>query len=231
MLRALGFNTDNVVTTIFLQALIFAVPGVCLGLAMAAILNAGLRQVMFYFTHNYMGYHLSASSVGIGILVGFVVPLCANYFPIRHALGKNLRKSLDINHRSAGELTVTITKLSDMGMSLSQLIIAILLIFLGIICYYIAPVSFLFGDLAMFFHVMNLLLIMMIMGMTFMSMLVQPYFEWMIAYCMVSWPYSKDYALFGVLEKNLTAHHARNIKTAMMFAVVMAFLIFAGTIF
>lgn len=26
-------------------------------------------------------------------------------------------------------------------------------------------------------------------------------------------------------------HHARNVKTAMMFAVVMAFLIFAGTIF
>lgn len=119
MLRALGFNTDNVILTIFLQALLFAIPGVCLGLAMAAVLNAILRYVMFSFTQNYMSFHLSKNAIGIGVLVGLAVPLGANSFPISHALGKNLRKSLDVNHRSAGEMSVTVTKLTDWGMSLS----------------------------------------------------------------------------------------------------------------
>lgn len=78
---------------------------------------------------------------------------------------------------------------------------------------------------------MNLLLILMILGSTFMIMLVQPHVEWAIAYCLVNRPYSKDKGIFGVLQKNLASHHPRNIKTAMMFAIVMAFLIFAATIF
>ena len=119
MLRALGFNTRNVVSLIFLQAIIFAILGAGLGLIMAAILNIILRHVMFSFAQNYMSFHLSNSAIGIGMIIGLIVPLGANLFPMRNALSKNLRKSLDFNHRSASEMIITVTRLTDMGMSLS----------------------------------------------------------------------------------------------------------------
>ena len=50
MLRALGFNTKNVMMTIFIQAMIFAIPGVVFGLGMASVLNAGVRYEILTLT-------------------------------------------------------------------------------------------------------------------------------------------------------------------------------------
>jgi ABC-type antimicrobial peptide transport system permease subunit len=47
MLRALGFNTDNVVYTIGLQALFFSIPGLCIGLTIAGLMNIGVRHILF----------------------------------------------------------------------------------------------------------------------------------------------------------------------------------------
>ena len=231
MLRALGFNTDNVRSTIFLQALVFAVPGVCLGLAMASVLNGFVREFMFYYTQKRTNLHLSNSSILIGTLVGFVVPLGANYFPISHALSKNLRKSLDLVNRSNEEIALARTKLENIGISLTQFIIAILLLFLGYTCYYIAPISYLYRQFSTFFHVLNLLLVFVIVGTVFIATLLQPYLERAVAFCLVRRPFSNDIALFNIVEKNLRSHQKRNLKTAMMFSMVMAFLIFVATIF
>lgn len=145
MLRALGFNTNNVLVTVLLQSMVFAIPGVVLGMCVAAIMNASIRAAMFYFSQNTLTYGLSKSSIVIGLLVGCVIPVGANILPIRRALGKNLRTSLDLNHRSTGELTVSVTRLSEIGMDVSQAVLAVMLIVLGIACYYVAPVSFLYG--------------------------------------------------------------------------------------
>lgn len=47
MLRALGFNTNNIVTLIFIQAFTFALPGMVLGLSLAALLNSGMRWSIY----------------------------------------------------------------------------------------------------------------------------------------------------------------------------------------
>lgn len=50
MLRALGFNTQDVVHLIMSQALFFAVPGLLLGLAAANMLNSSTRYVLYSLT-------------------------------------------------------------------------------------------------------------------------------------------------------------------------------------
>lgn len=144
MLRALGFNTKNVAVTIVVQAISFAIPGLVIGFIMAIILNVIIRYILYDITKNYDTYWLSTGSVLIGVIIGTFIPLLSNVIPIQKALGKNLRASLDLYHRKAGELTVAIQKLKDYGLSMEQFVLAIMLVVLGVLTYYVAPVSFLF---------------------------------------------------------------------------------------
>ena len=109
MLRALGFNTKNVMTTVILQAFLFAIPGVVFGLSFAAAMNAAIRYVLFNLAENKTNYLLTPSSIVIGVCTGIFIPLIANYAPISVALGKNLRNSLDQSRRAASEITVKMT--------------------------------------------------------------------------------------------------------------------------
>jgi len=82
MLRALGFNTRNVKVTIISQSFFFAIPGLLIGLFMAAVLNMVFRHTLYTLTKNANNYGLSSGSVYIGIAIGLGMPLISNYFPI-----------------------------------------------------------------------------------------------------------------------------------------------------
>lgn len=51
-----------------------------------------------------------------------------------------------MNRRQKGEVEVEFQKLEDLGLSVEQLVVAVMLIVLGIACYYIAPISYLFKN-------------------------------------------------------------------------------------
>lgn len=70
------------------------------------------------------------------------MPLLAILLPIKQALGKNLRTSLDLNHRSNNEKSVTVQKLEDLGLSPNQTLVGIMLVVLGFITYYCVPLTF-----------------------------------------------------------------------------------------
>lgn len=230
MLRALGFNTSNVGVTIVIQAISFALPGLAVGFLMAFILNVIVRHVLYDITKNYDTYALSTGSIIIGVVIGTLIPLLSNVIPIQKALGKNLRASLDLYHRKAGELTIAIQKLKDYGLSMEQFVLAIMLVVLGILTYYVAPVSFLFQKIELFFLILNGLLLIMILGLTFLSMLLQPKLEELLlklSMCICR----RDRNLKAVISKNMESHSGRNLKTAIMFGICLSFLIFAGGTF
>jgi predicted lysophospholipase L1 biosynthesis ABC-type transport system permease subunit len=230
MLRALGFNTSNLMATIIIQALTFAIPGLISGIVVAAVMNLGMRKVLYNLTNNTSTYELSKPSVIIGFCIGFFLPLISNIVPIQRALGKNLRASLDPYHRSAGEFLVQIKSLEKFGLSVNQLILASMLVILGVLTYYVAPASFLLGDYELFFGILNSLLLMMILGLTFISILLLPKVMrfWVRVFICCK---PKDKNLKIIVMKNLKSHKKRNIKTAIMFAICLSFLIFAGSTF
>ena len=82
MLRALGFNTKNIMITIIIQAFFFAIPGLIAGLIVAAVLNLGMREVLYNLTNNSSTYGLSSGSLMIGISLGIFLPLFSNILPI-----------------------------------------------------------------------------------------------------------------------------------------------------
>jgi hypothetical protein len=158
------------------------------------------------------------------------LPFVSNILPIQRALSKNLRVSLDLYHRSVNEITVKIKRLEAMGLSVNQLIVAVMLVFMGVLTYYIAPMSFLYKNYTLFFFILNLVLILMILGMAFVSILLLPYLEILLVKTFLLFA-KKDRKLFLVVKKNLEGHEKRNTKTAIMFTVALSFLIFAGSTF
>ena len=141
MLRSLGFQKSHLLSMISMQSLLFSVPGLIAGVLVAFALNVGLREGIFIVSENYESYELTTWSIVLGVVFGLFMPQLANYLPIKAALGKNLRSSLDLNRRKE-QIGVKMQKLEDIGMSANQFIVAIMLVFIGFSTYYVIPMAF-----------------------------------------------------------------------------------------
>ena len=117
MLRALGFMKRHLMGMITINSFYFSVPGLILGLTIAAIINVLLREMIFITAKNSLDYALSPMSLFMGISMGFFVPFFANYLPIEAAMDQTLRNSLDLNKRKEESVGVKVQKLEDVGMS------------------------------------------------------------------------------------------------------------------
>lgn len=117
-----------------------------------------------------------------------------------------------------------------MGLSVNQLVVAVMLVFLGVLTYYVAPMAFIYRNYTLFFFILNFILILMILGLAFVSILLLPYIQILFVKIFIG-IIRGDKNLYQVVRKNLQGHESRNTKTAMMFTIALSFLIFAGSTF
>ncbi|KAJ4453685.1 putative permease family protein [Paratrimastix pyriformis] len=156
------------------------------------------------------------------------MPLISNIFPIRRALSNTLRDSLDLYHQTFAGTRVTFTHLERLGLSPVQTAVAILLVVVGFMMYYIAPSAFVYGNISLFLSIMNDLLIGLVIGLAIISTIFQPYLEQLMLH-LIMW--GSDRPLKKLVRKSLAGHRSRNRKTALMFTISLAFIIFAGAMF
>ena len=57
------------------------------------------------------------------------------------------------------------------------MLLAVTLVFMGVVCYYFAPAAFINGDPKLFLAIINIILMLMILGLTLIINLLQPYLE------------------------------------------------------
>ena len=100
------------------------------------------------------------------------IPMISNIMPIRKAFDSNLRASLDIYHRHAGEMSMVVHKIAMMGLSLPQTIMSLLLIGFGFITYYVIPSAYLYKDMEMFILIFSFILLLNIVGMIFLVQII-----------------------------------------------------------
>lgn len=105
-----------------------------------------------------------------------------------------------------------------------------MLVALGIITYYFAPLAFIMKNYTLFFLILNLVLIIMILGLAFLSLMLLPTTQNLLINTFL-FLVPKDRLLKKVIQKNLLTHENRNTKTALMFVIALSFLIFSGSIF
>jgi hypothetical protein len=227
MLRSLGFKKNNLTLLIIIQGFIFAVPGTILGLITAYIANNYVAFLFNWYTDLVMPYFLSTSNILFGILAGLSIPLVSSYLPIKKCLDDNLRETLTIFNKKIGDLVVSMIKLENLGVSPTTLIAAITLIVIGLLTYYVAPLSFLLLNTSLFLFIMIGILITMLMGLIILTQLLVPYLQKLILK-IITFLSFKDRNLHLIVIKNLEGHKRRDQQVSIMFMVALGFVIFAG---
>ena len=168
----------------------------------AIILNVFLREVIYLQALNYLSYDLTIISIITGVSFGLLTPLLANYQPIRQSMSKNLRDSLDLSRSlSADAFSISIQKMQDVGMSMTQLALAILLVVVGILTYYGVPLSFLNNAMLAALLILGLILILVVIGMTFLCTLVYNYLERLILWITLATCCRKDRRIHSLILK------------------------------
>lgn len=230
MLRALGLRHKTLTIYLLMQAASFAVPGLLMGLFVSYLFNTCTAYFIGIYSGLPVDTDLHPYAVMTGILLGTLMPMISMYFPVKRAMSQTLKDSLDLYHRVISNLTVTILKLEKMGLSPPQMIAALMMTITGFMTYYIVPLAFQLRKFEIFLYLLNVILIIMILGMTFLANLMQKNLENWIARGMI-WASVRDRPLMNIVCKNLEGHQRRNWKTALMFCIALSFVIFSGVVF
>ncbi|KNE69101.1 hypothetical protein AMAG_13965 [Allomyces macrogynus ATCC 38327] len=229
MLRTLGLRQTSLIHLLILQSIHFSVPAIGLGLLVCVILYVPVEFFLSSFAAVPMALQLDPSAWGLGIGLGLILPLVGMLVPIRRALTQTLRDALDIYHHVVFDSIVTIKRLSDLGINIGETILALLLVGVGFMVYYMVPVAFIFNDTGLLFRILTIILLGMVVGQTLVAQVLQHVLEMAVMALMVV--AARDRVILGVVAKNLASHLKRNQKTALMFTLCLAYIIFAAVMF
>ena len=81
MLRALGLTNTSLVLLLILEGLFFAIPGFCMGLLFAYLLNSAAAFLFFKDTELKTSYDLTGTAIALGIClatVNYIIPIFHN---------------------------------------------------------------------------------------------------------------------------------------------------------
>ena len=226
MLRALGMQHNTLVMVLLTQTAAFAIPGLIIGLTVAAILFVLVAALIADFAAADLSLLLPAEGWIYGIAYGLLVPAIATIGPIRRALSNTLRDALDLYRSAATDVTVVVLKLAEVGLSVSQTVVAVTLIVIGFVTYYLVPLSFVLARIDIFLAILNSILMAMVLGLAILTQTAQPCMERGVLTGMLCG--RKDARLQHLIQKNLSGHRSRNRKTSYIVSIATAFLLFAG---
>ena len=102
---------------------------------------------------------------------------------------------------------------------------------IGISVYYGVPLSFLNLNFIVAFIILGVLLILVILGMTFLCSLLYSYLERALLWITLQTCCRKDRRIHSVILKQMDSHQIRNNKTSIIFTLAVSFLIFAASYF
>lgn len=124
-----------------------------------------------------------------------------------------------------------VEKLENLGMSANQIMVSILLVGIGFSTFYFIPLTFIKQKMTLLFILLNLILILIVVGLTFLCTLFFSLLERAMLWVVLHTCCRRDIKMHQVILKNMEAHSKRNTKTSIMFTLSIAFLIFSASSF
>ncbi|KAJ1505777.1 hypothetical protein HMI54_005656 [Coelomomyces lativittatus] len=228
LLRTLGLAQPRLFLLMFLQAMMFAIPGIVFGIIVCLILYVPIDYLLGRFTEVPLTLFLDWGAGVLGVTLGLFLPLLGMWVPVRRVLTATLRDALDKYHQSVFDVIVSIKKLNDLGIHQNQTVLALIMVGLSILVFYSGPVSFKMNFLETFMQIMSVLFIVLILGQVLLMHLVQPILQRLILHCIVWGP---DCLFKQIIQKNLFAHRSRNHKAALTFTLCISYLLCSGALF
>jgi len=112
-------------------------------------------------------------------------------------------------------------------MSFNQLVVAILLTGVGFTSYYAIPLCFISNKMTLALTILNMILIMLIIGATFICTLLFNLVEKALLWVTIHTCCRRDKKFYSLIVKNMHGHQKRNNKTSIMFTLAISFMVFS----
>ena len=233
LLRTLGFKTNQLITLLSSQTLLFAIPASILGLVVMFLIFSAIRIAIYQVMRVPMSSDATwdPKIIAMTLAVGVALPLISNMGPIRKAVGTSLRDALDVSRKKKVDyFTVKLTQLNQLGISPVQMILGLFFTVSGFCMYYFVPLSMMYRMPTLFFFIFMSILFTMLVGLLLMATLALPTFESILLHALTL-PFPGDRTLRPIIRANLRSHRERNHKTALMLMIAVCFVVFAGSAF
>ena len=141
------------------------------------------------------------------MVFGLFLPFVGNYWPIQESMDQSLRNSLDLARSKSKEaFGISVQRLEDAGISTNQMIFSILLIVMGVTVYYGVPLSFINENFMSAFLILGVLLILVIIGLTFICSLLFNFFERALLAIVLYTCCRKDRRIHTIITKQMESH-------------------------
>ena len=226
MLRAIGLSKKSLIYYLFQKVMLFAIPGIVLGLVVAYLFNLSAA----YYVSISIGNDIRSSlkSIWLSVLIGLFLPIVGIILPIGKAIRTTLRDALDKYTSAVGETVLKIERLRAIGFAPLETTMAMIFVTFGFLVYYMIPLSYILGDFGLFFRVFTLILMGLLIGLTIIGQFLLPPLEMVVAFVLTK---VYDGNLTEILFKNLSAHRAKNRYTSLVFTLCLSYIIFVSVMF
>lgn len=205
----------------------YAVPATLIGFLLLFIFNSGVSVFIFTTLEIAVEIQFQPYTYQLGIITGIMLPLVSNIFPIRQAMNKTLRDSLDLSRSGVDESEVEAVRLEDKGVDSSHVSLATAILFISFVSLYLMPRAFISSWVERAFFWLNTIFICVMIGTLFcLSGLAPKLSELFIELLYFAFP--SDRQLKPIVVKNMQQHSGKNMKSILLYAMTTCFLIYSS---
>ena len=230
MLRTQGLFRSNLYKIIFAEALSFSIPGLIIGFILSTIFYTFFVFMLCKTLYAELDYKISLKAIILGLFIGILAPIFSVLEPVYRALSKTLRDSLDLYRKNISDLKITFIKLEKLRISTTLTVIAVFFVVAGYATYNFIPYLFIFQKMGEFIMLLNIILLLLVIGVTILVHRVQGFCARSILHIII-FIYRRDKGMKPIALKSLKSHEQRNHRVALIFSLTVAFLLLGGSIF
>ena len=222
VLRMVGMKRRDVVQLVLVQAMMYAIPAVIIGLISAFGVWLFIKSILESTLVLTLPTNLSGLSVGIALLLGVSVPIIASVAPITKATGLSLQESLDTRRSKIKVISYKLSRSDSSTISIEVVVLGSALTAFGFLIYYLFPLALLTTDILLLLWIFFGILLGMLFGLVLLTLNLEHLLERLLTSVFLCW---ENEAVRVMLIKNLVAHRPRNRKTTLMYSMSLAFII------
>ncbi|KAM3144375.1 hypothetical protein pb186bvf_003539 [Paramecium bursaria] len=222
VLRVLGFNKLGVVLLVITQALSYVIPAIIAGLTLSFPLLVYAVSALKASIGVEFAPVPTGNALALSICLGLLIPLASSIIPIREALKQQLSFALDLQRSKSSAVKINID-LSGTQIPWGFIQFGLIASIFGICVYYFLPLALLSLNIGLLLSIFFFILCGMLLGLVLLAFNIQYLMERLCVWIFLFWAGG---AKRSMVIKNLAAHRIKNRRTALMYSLSIAFVIF-----
>lgn len=227
IMRTLGHQKRDLVLLATLEGLVVGLPGIFLGFLTSFLLYIPVAFAVEIYSFTPMKSLFDGVSIAVAFVIGISMPLIGAFSPLRKVMLQTIRESLDKFSRTADKLKVASKKLEKFSFKPTEFVNSLLLIFGGLVVFFVLPRAFIVNDLSTYLRVLTVSLLFMIFGLVVLSRYPLTLFLKFIPYIAIFGP---DRKFIPLLATFLKTHRDRNSKLSIIICICFSFIFYSSMV-